>query len=480
MSIEPGELARLNELLKHGSLAQRADAADRLAQIYTEIPIEFRFYVNDRLWTRIGQVGGDLMEGSGLDPRNNVPTATLKVKGQSDLIETFMACKTTMIGIEAEVGGLTFAFYVKRHSYKYEKGAYTSTLEIRGIWDILNHYQIWPVWWMPLIFQPFSHAIFIGPLVTVIENMISECALRIQSGLWEFVNNVTSLNPDMRAWFGTLLQSNGDIFTMLKTPLYVVRTNPFFDSSPLYARTVRMQSCGAVITDITRPYGVDVRVDLWRPGMPQPDPWANLTQPTYVVTVKDRSQVEGPTKTILDSALRTAVDFQGSVLGNLLAPLLGPSNPWAPQGVFTATAIGLNFVRPLVVVVAPRPGAQDPRSPLISCEIFDHTPMGWQHIIGGKSPRWLVCAPWVQNLGGTDQPPTSIEFAYQRGTFVADRQHHDSGRHLRHSRRSALRPAQRQHYGLPARPVVQPQKRCRPVPPRRRGVHAHQFGPVQH
>lgn len=389
MSIEPGELARLNELLKHGSLAQRADAADRLAQIYTEIPIEFRFYVNDRLWTRIGQVGGDLMEGSGLDPRNNVPTATLKVKGQSDLIETFMACKTTMIGIEAEVGGLTFAFYVKRHSYKYEKGAYTSTLEIRGIWDILNYYQIWPVWWMPLIFQPFSHAIFIGPLVTVIENMISECALRIQSGLWEFVNNVTSLNPDMRAWFGTLLQSNGDIFTMLKTPLYVVRTNPFFDSSPLYARTVRMQSCGAVITDITRPYGVDVRVDLWRPGMPQPDPWANLTQPTYVVTVKDRSQVEGPTKTILDSVLRTVVDVQGSVLGNLLAPLLGPANPWAPQGVFTAPAIGLNFVRPLVVVVAPRPGAPNPRSPLISCEIFDHTPMGWQHIIGGKSPRWL-------------------------------------------------------------------------------------------
>lgn len=383
------EIARLNQDLTRGNSAQRAAAADRLAQLYSEIPIEFRFIVNDRLWTRIGQVGGDLMEGSGLDPRNNVPTATLKVKGQSDLIETFMGCRTTMIGIEVEVGGLTFAYYVKKHGYKYEKGAYTSTLEIRGIWDILNYYQIWPVWWMPLIFQPFSHAIFIGPLVTVIENMISECALRIQSGLWEFVNNVTSLNPDVRAWFGTLLQSNGNIFTMLKTPMYVVRTNPFFDSSPLYARTVRMQSCGAVITDITRPYGVDVRVDLWRPGMTQPDPWANLTQPTYVVTVKDRSQVEGPTKTILDSVLRTVVDLQGSVLGGLLAPLLGPSNPWAPEGVFTAPNIGLNFVRPLVVVVAPRPGIENPRTPLISCEIFDHTPMGWQHIIGGKSPRWL-------------------------------------------------------------------------------------------
>ena len=64
---------------------------------------------------------------------------------------------------------------------------------------------------------------------------------------------------------------------MLKTPIYVVRTNPFLDTSPLVARTVRMESCGTVITDITRAYGVDVRVDLWLPGDDQPDQWANLT-----------------------------------------------------------------------------------------------------------------------------------------------------------------------------------------------------------
>ncbi len=384
------EIARLNQELSYGTLEQRAAAADRLSYIHSEIPIEFEHYVSDKLWKRVGQIGGDLMEGSGTDPRNNVPTMMLKVKGSSDLVEHFMGCRNTLVGLEVEVGGLTFAFYLKKHEWAYEKGAYTSSLECRGIWDILNYLQIWPVWWMPLIFQPFSHAIFIGPLVTVIESMISECALRIQSGLLEFVNNLTSLNLDMRAWFGTLLQSNGNIFTMLKTPIYVVRTNPFFDTSPLYARTVRMQSCGAVITDITRPYGVDVRVDLWRPGMPQPDPWANLTQPTYVVRVTDRSQVTGPTKTILDSVLRTAVDFAGSLgLAGLFAPLFGPQNQWAPQGVYVAPQLGLNFVRPLVVVVLPRPGEDDPRTPVLSAKIFDHTPMGWQHIIGGKSPRWL-------------------------------------------------------------------------------------------
>lgn len=384
------ELARLNHELIAGTQAQRAAAADRLAQIKSEVPIDFRFFVSDKLWGRIGPILGDIMEASGSDPRNNVPTATLKLKGTSEYIETFMSCRNTMIGVEVEVGGLTFAFYVKRHGYKFEKAAFTSTVELRGIWDILNYYQIWPVWWMPLIFQPFSHAIFIGPLVTVIENMISECALRIQSGLWEFVNNITSLNPDVRAWFGTLLQSNGNIFTMLKTPTYVVRTNPFFDSSPLYARTVRMESCGKVIGDITRPYGVEVRVDLWRPGMPQPDQWANLTQPTYVVRVVDRSQVEGPTKTILDSVLRTVVDYTGAVgLTSLLAPLFGSQSPWAPEGVYVAPRLGLNYVRPLVVVVLPRPGEENPKTPVITAEIFDHTPMGWQHIIGGKSPRWL-------------------------------------------------------------------------------------------
>lgn len=384
------ELAALNQQLTYGTLAQRAAAADRLADIRSAVPIEFHHYVSDRLWTRVGPIGGDLMESSGADPRNNVPTATIKVKGTSDLIEHFMSCQQTLVGIEVAVGGLTFPFYVRSHDWEYEKGAYTSTLNCRGIWDILNYLQIWPVWWMPIQFQPFSHAIFFGPLCTVIENMISECAIRIQSGINEFINNALSLNPDLRAWIGTLLQSNGNIFQMLKTPIYVVRTNPFLDTSPLYARTVRMESCGTVITDITRPYGVDVRVDLWRPGMPQPDPWANLNQPTYVVTVKDRSQVEGPTKTILDSALRTTVDFAGGLgLAGLLAPLLNPQGQYAPEGVYIAPSLGLNFVRPLVVIVAPRPGEENPRSPLLKMKVSQHTPMGWNHIIGGKSARWL-------------------------------------------------------------------------------------------
>ena len=407
-----GELATLNDALKHGTLEQRSAAADSLAQARAAVPIEFRHYASDKFWNRVGPVGADLIESTGTDPRNNVPTLTLKVKGGSDLVEHFFGCQDTMVGIEMEVGGLNFPFYVKSHDWEFQKGSYTSTLNCRGIWDVLNFLRIWPVWWMPIQIQPFSHAIFFGPLCTVIENMISECAIRIQSGINEFLNNALSGNPasggilekGFQQWIATLLNGNRNVATALKTPIYVVRHNPFLDTSPLYAKTVRMESCGTVITDITRPYGVDVRVDLWRPGQPQPDKWANLNQPTYVVTVTDRSQVEGPTKTILDSALRTAVDVQGSFLGNMLAPLLNPHGEYAPQGVYIAPRLGLDFVRPYIVLVAPQPGADDPRSPIVSMKVSQHTPMGWNQIIGGKSPKWLVCAPRANHLGGTDQP----------------------------------------------------------------------------
>jgi hypothetical protein len=230
--------------------------------------------------------------------------------------------------------------------------------------------------------QPFSHAVFIWALCTVLEAMVSECALRIQSGLWEFVNNALSLNPDMRAWFGTLLQtiqnnggSFGTITTALKHPVYVVRTNPFLDTSPLVARTVRMETCGAVIGDITKAYGVDTSMDLWLPGDPQPDAWANLTQPTYVFSTKDRSQIEGPFGNVLDSVLRTVVDLEGSLLGHA-RPAAQPEaarTRRCPTGRSRPRLLGVNFVAPYAIVVAPDEGED---SAIISCKIGHHTPDG--------------------------------------------------------------------------------------------------------
>lgn len=424
------EITRLNEQLLYGDLITRANAADDLADAKPNVRTEWTIVVYDKLWRPIGTLGDNTLELSGTDPRNNMPVATLKLKGNSEYTETFMSCKETMVGVTIETGGLRMAFYVDTFDYEYNNGAWTGTANLHGIFDILNYLQIWPNFLLPIQAQIPSHAVFIWALCTVVEAMVSECALRIQSGLWEFVNNALSLNPDIRTWFGTLLQNNFNIFQMLKTPLYVVRTNPLLDTSPLVAKTVRMEACGTVITDLVKAYGVDVRVDLWMPGDVQPDAWANLTQPTYVLTVKDRSSIEGPTKTVLDSVIRTTVDAGGSFFGEM--PGLITAVP-GMSGVFVAPGIGLNFIPPWPILVAPDEGQ---KGSVISCKISHHTPKGWQHIIGGRSPKWLndmmnATFAWlidsISILLGVTGIPSNLLQGFLNNAFLAFQlmQHYD-------------------------------------------------------
>jgi hypothetical protein len=386
---DPAKQELLKRDLLYGDLITSAAAAEKLASQESAVDQTWYISVYDKMWVKVGELGDDMISLQGSDPRNKLPTAQLKIKGESWLIDTFMGCSSTMVGVVIETAGLRFPFYVDTFDYEFDNGAWVGTANLNGIWDILNYLVIWPNWWLPIQFQLLSHAVFIGPLCTVTEAMISENALRIQSGLNEFINNAGSLNPDIRAWFGTLLQSNGNIFQMLKTPLYVVRTNPFLDISPLVARTVRMETCGAVIDDIAAAYGVTVSVDLWLPGDDQPDYWTKtfpdlgLTQPTYVVTVKDRSQITGPTGTVVDSAVRQIVDVAGTFFEEIL-PFI--NDVPGRDGVYISPQLGVDHVPPWAVLIAPEPGE---KGNVLTCRISFHTPKGWQHIIGGRSPKWL-------------------------------------------------------------------------------------------
>lgn len=388
------ELARWKAALASGNPARISQVARDLTEARSKVDTDFRFTVTDNYWVPVASIGNDLIEASGTDPRNNTPSARLTIKGSSDLIDIFMGCRSTMVGVIVETAGLRMPFYVKSHKYKYEKSAWTGTVELKGIWDVLNYMVIWPSWWLPIQTQPFSHAIFFWALCTCLENMVAECALRLQSGINEFINNALSLNPDIRAWFGTILQGlerdglSLNTFTrMLKTPIYVKRTNPFLDASPMYGRTVRMETVGSVIAEATRPYGVTAQMDLWLPGDPQPDQWANLTTPTYVFSTRDRSQITGPFGNVLDSVVRTVVDLGGS-LGGIFNPIV--QQVPGMDGVFTSDQLGVHYEQPYAILVAPdqvmdKNGiVTSDDSSIVACEVDDHTQDGWQHIIGGR------------------------------------------------------------------------------------------------
>jgi hypothetical protein len=383
--------------------------------------------IYDYLWRPIGEAV-DRISLQAATPRNEVPTIDLALKyydehgGINHLVPAIRKCRTQVVGVTIEVRGQRlWSATVDTSTVKLENSQKTLTAKCLGIYDILNYMTVWPEWAFPIWFQgPLYYAIYIGPLCTCIETMVAEQALRIQFGLNEFINNAVSLNPDMRAWFGTWYASNGNIVDMLTTPVYVVHHNPGYDSSPTVTFNARMDTCKALIDKATKSYGVVCTMDLWLPGDPQPDEWATLEVPTYVFRCTDRQGITGPTGGWLDGLLSQAVNFEGSVLGDVLDPWLNPTGEYSPTdtlGIYIAPALGLNFVKPWAVLI------DSPDGPMESMELVDHAPQAWQIIIGGQSPQ--VGAP-SGNWGGTDLDLTMDERPDQRVLRVHHRHVLDS------------------------------------------------------
>lgn len=345
-------------------------------------PTDITVTVYDKFWNPIGRAG-DYISLTASKPRNQVPVLNMTFKGGDPLVPLLRKCRREVVGITVEIGSLRWAYTVEETSLKLNQGIKTLEVKAVGLFDYLSYLMVWPNFLLPIFAQIPNRAVFVGPIVTVINVLIAEQAFRMQAGLWELVNNLASLNLDWRAWFGTLLQSRGNILDMLHTPIYVCHVNPLFDTSPFVAITSRMESVATVIDKLITGYGVTVEVELWLPGDPQPDSWANLSVPTYVVRVSDRSNVTGPTGTIIDSIVKQLVVLEGSVLGNVLDPFLNPQGVYAPDGVFIAPTIGVSFVKPWAVLI------DHPRGPMESYEIVDHHPQGWQIVIGGRSPKWV-------------------------------------------------------------------------------------------
>jgi hypothetical protein len=221
------ELAVWNADLQSGDKRRVMKTAKRLADINKQVPPEWIFTRTDRFWNRAySELTSDLIEASGTDPRNASGSAMLKIKSGSRHNPYLADCDKTMVGVIVETAGIKMPHYVFTHRQRYENSAWTYTSELHGIADIFKYLIIFPTWWLPIQVQPISHAVLAGPIVTVLENVISECALRIQSGIMDFFNNALSLDLDVRTWIGTWMQaaerdglSIDTFIRMLKTPL---------------------------------------------------------------------------------------------------------------------------------------------------------------------------------------------------------------------------------------------------------------------
>lgn len=339
--------------------------------------------VYDKKYQQVGELT-DYISLTAEWQRNQIESLTIVMKTTDPLAAEVMKCFESVVPVTVQIGNIRWSGRVDNFDYALVNGVKTLTINCMGDYAWFSKILCWPNILTPIQFQFPTRALFIGPAVTCIKTLISEQVWRLQLGLWEFVNNIGSLNFDWRAWKGTALMSNGNPIDMLLTPIVVIPTNPLADTSKWVSFNGRMDKISTLVEQVLKDNGLVLTASLWLPGDPQPDGLlVQLTAATIVVDCKDRSGVTGPTGTFIDGLVTNVVDIVDSALGEVLAPFLNPTNQYAPEGVNIAPLLGVNFVAPWVLFY------DHPRSGINEYHLYGHHPIAHTIIGGGKSPKWL-------------------------------------------------------------------------------------------
>ena len=379
----PPNLAAAMAAISSANPVAANDAASALNTYLTKPPTAIGVTVYDKFY----HVAGTIQDYKKINitwVRNRMDTCVIVLKNTDQMVPNVMDCFESVVPIVIETGSLRWSGRVEYVDYQFKDLQYDVQVYCSGDYQFLDKILCWPDPFLPLQLQFPAEAVFIGPAITCIKTMIAENVFRLQSGLFEFVDDALSLDLNWEDWFGTLLESNGNLEEMLLTPVVVIPTDPLLDTSPWTSINGRMDKCSTLCQQICEDYGLLLSAVIWLVGDPQPPGLAvTLTQATILVDCKDMSGVTGPSGTFLDGILFDVVNLGDSLLGNVLQPFLNPGNEFAPQGVDIAPAIGLNFVQPWVIF------SDQPRGGLTEFHLIPHAPLAYSLVGGGKSPQWV-------------------------------------------------------------------------------------------
>ncbi|MGW0052038.1 Gp37-like protein [Nocardia nova] len=365
-------------------------AAARAAQ-QTQPPGRRQFIVTyyDKWGYPLGECG-DYISVTFTPKRNAIAPATIVVKDSDPFVDVAFTARKVVVPVTIELeSGWRWSGRCDVPTDDYVAGVATTTIQLIGDYCWFSSLLVFPAWWMPIEAQIPKEAVFIGPAVTNIKEMISEQILR-QSGLLgallEFAGNI--LNP--AAYIGSLLDVEE-----LALPLVVVPTNPLTDTSKWTAITCKMTTVAAAVEQTLKDCGLLLTADFWRVGDPQPPSLAAwgivLTKPTIVIDVRDYSTVTGLTGTALDGLIGEAVSLIDTVLGEILTLIggadiadSGSTNATNPYGDgILAQLLGLE-AKPSWVIYE-----DGPRSGIQESHIAAHAPLAYRVVTGGKSPDWV-------------------------------------------------------------------------------------------
>ena len=369
--------------VNNGVPAVSIEAATIAADVANHPPDDITVTVFSKTYVPIGEIN-DYISLTFQMARNRTASAEIIIKGIDPMVPILLNCAQTTVPITIETGTVRWSGRVFTCEDKFSDRVNTVVVTCISDYAWLEKILCWPNFLLPIEIQFPSEALYIGPAVTCVKTLVAEQCFRLQSGIWELLNNLGSGNLDWTAWYGTLLESNGNLLEMLLTPIVVVPTNAIFDTSPWVSFSGRMDQVSTLIEQVCKDTGINVTMQLWLPGDPQPPGLlVPLTNPTIVMDAKSNLGVTGPTGTFLDGILQDVVDLGSSVLGQVLDPFLNPNSAYAPQGINIAPTIGVNFVQPWVVLT------DDPRSGMLQYSVKGRTPLCHTIVAGGKSPQWI-------------------------------------------------------------------------------------------
>lgn len=380
----------LLDLLTAGDPVAAIEAATIAAQVPQEPPTNAFITIYSPTYEPLGTLN-DYIDLQVVFPRNRVGSATIVCKGTEPMATVLIGCWKTTIPITIEIGSQRWSGRVYSCDDTMSNRVNTLTLQCKSDYGWLDHILCWPSPAMPIELQFPSRALYLGGAITVVKTLIAEQALRLQSGIWGVIDDLSTLDfgeitvsADKWVTEVTELLSGENVADILGIPLVVVPADPITDTSPIVSISGRMDKLSTLIEQTATDFGLSVICALWLPGDPQPKGlvW-DLTYPCIVVDVRDYYGVTGPTGTFFDGILQDVVDLQASILGNALAPLLNPSNEYAPPGINIAPTLGVNFIPPWTIFT------DSNRDGLREYHVVTKTPEAYSMIGGGKSPKWL-------------------------------------------------------------------------------------------
>lgn len=390
----------LLELLDSGVPEVQMAAASIVGNVAQNPPDDVTITLYSKTYVSVGEIT-DWLGLTFQMARNRAASAEIVLKGNDPIADIVLNCPNTTVPITIETGTVRWSGRVLSAEDKFGKFGNSQravrTVVVTCISDYswLSKILCWPNFLLPIQVQFPSEAVYFGPAVTCIATLIQEQTFRLQSGLWELLNNAGSLDLDWTSWFGTLLESDGNPVDMLMTPMVVVPVHPEKDTSPWVSFQGRMDQLDTLIEQVCKDTGTNVSVGLWLPTDPQPEGLlVPLKLPTILVYITNNLGVTGPSGSFLDGILQDTVDLLDSTTGQMLAPFLNPSNEYAPQGINIAPVLGVNFVQPWIILT------DDQRSGLLEYSLKGRTPLAHTVVGGGKSPQWIddmlnITASWA-------------------------------------------------------------------------------------